>query len=266
MTWRPVPMLQIEALPAFTDNYIWMLQDVDRRLCAAVDPGDAGPVQAWLDARPDWRLTDILITHHHQDHVGGVDQLKRRYGATVHGPANERIPGRDNSLVDGQTIRILGNELQVIEVPGHTIGHIAYFHPDADEPWLLSGDTLFAAGCGRLFEGTADQMFNSLQRLSALPANTKVYCTHEYTLSNLRFARAVEPGNHDISRRFEEASQLRDTGRITLPSDLRTEKATNPFLRSAEPSVAAMAADISGSRLDTPEAVFAALRAWKDRF
>ncbi len=259
-------MLKIEALPAFTDNYIWMLQDVEHRLCVAVDPGDAGPVQEWLDARPDWRLTDILITHHHQDHVGGVEQLKGRYGATVHGPAAERIPGRDTALIDGQSIRILDKELQVIEVPGHTSGHIAYYHPDADEPWLLSGDTLFAAGCGRLFEGTADQMFASLQKLAALPASTKVYCTHEYTLSNLRFARAVEPDNQAVARRFEEATGLRDAGRITLPSDLRTEQATNPFLRSAEPSVAAAASKHTTSHLETPEAVFAALRAWKDNF
>lgn len=259
-------MLKIEALPAFTDNYIWMLQDVERRLCVAVDPGDAGPVQAWLDARPDWRLTDILITHHHHDHVGGVDQLKAKHGATVYGPASESIPGRDTALVDGQSIRILDNELQVIEVPGHTRGHIAYFHPDADEPWVLSGDTLFAAGCGRLFEGTPEQMFASLQRLAALPTSTKVYCAHEYTLSNLRFARAVEPNNQDIARRFEEATRLRDAGRITLPSDLRTELATNPFLRSGEPSVAAAATEHSNGQLDTQAAVFAMLRTWKDSF
>jgi hydroxyacylglutathione hydrolase len=259
-------MLKIEALPAFTDNYIWMLQDTERRLCVAVDPGDAAPVQAWMDARPDWHLTDILITHHHHDHVGGVEQLKTRYGATVYGPAAERIPARDNALVDGQCIYILDNELRVIEVPGHTSGHIAYFHPDPDEPWLLSGDTLFAAGCGRLFEGTAEQMFDSLQRLAVLPPSTKVYCTHEYTLSNLRFARAVEPDNQDVARRFEAATRLRDAGGITLPSDLRTEQATNPFLRSGEPAVAAAAARQTSRQLGTPEAVFAALRAWKDSF
>ncbi len=266
MTWRPVPMMQIEALPAFTDNYIWMLLDVERRLCVAVDPGDAGPVQAWMDEHPDWRLTDILTTHHHHDHVGGVEQLKGRYGATVYGPASERIPGRDNALVDGQNIRILDHELQVIEVPGHTSGHIAYFHGNADEPWLLSGDTLFAAGCGRLFEGTPDQMFTSLQRLAALPASTKVYCAHEYTLSNLRFARAVEPDNQAIAKRFEDVTQLRAAGRITLPSDLHTERATNPFLRSGEATVAAAATRHTSRQLDTPQAVFTALRAWKDSF
>jgi hydroxyacylglutathione hydrolase len=259
-------MLKIEALPAFTDNYIWMLQDAQRRLCAAVDPGDAGPVQAWLEAHPDWRLTDILVTHHHHDHVGGVQQLKTRHGAKVHGPATENIPVMDEALVDGQRILVLGHELEVIDVPGHTRGHIAYFHADTQEPWLLSGDTLFAGGCGRLFEGTAAQMFNSLQRLAALPMNTRVYCTHEYTLSNLRFAQAVEPDNPDIADRLEQIIRLREAKRITLPSDLRTEQATNPFLRSAEPAVASAASRHAGRPLGTAENVFAALRAWKDSF
>lgn len=259
-------MLKIEALPAFTDNYIWMIQDTQRRLCAAVDPGDAGPVQAWLEAHSDWRLTDILVTHHHHDHVGGVQQLKTTHGAKVHGPATENIPVMDEALVDGQRILVLGHELEVIDVPGHTSGHIAYFHADAQEPWLLSGDTLFAGGCGRLFEGTAAQMFNSLQRLAALPMNTRVYCTHEYTLSNLRFAQAVEPDNLDIADRLEQVIRLREAKRITLPSDLRTETATNPFLRSAEPAVAAAASRHADRPLGSPETVFAALRAWKDSF
>jgi len=259
-------MLKIDALPAFTDNYIWLLQDPEQRTCVAVDPGDAGPVQAWLDAHRDWRLTDILITHHHHDHVGGVLQLKERHGAKVHGPAEETIPGRDNALTDGQSIEVLGHRFEVIEVPGHTSGHIAYYHDDPKEPLLLSGDTLFAAGCGRLFEGTAAQMFSSLQRLAALPANTRIYCTHEYTLSNLRFAQAVEPDNPEIGERLEQVIRLRDAKRITLPSELRIEHATNPFLRSAEGAVAAAASRHAGRQLDTPENVFAALRAWKDSF
>ncbi|MEN2507886.1 hydroxyacylglutathione hydrolase [Stutzerimonas stutzeri] len=259
-------MLKIDALPAFTDNYIWLLQDPEQRTCVAVDPGDAGPVQAWLDAHHDWRLTDILITHHHHDHVGGVLQLKERHGANVHGPAAETIPGRDNALTDGQSIEVLGHRFEVIEVPGHTSGHIAYYHDDPEEPLLLSGDTLFAAGCGRLFEGTAAQMFSSLQRLAALPANTRIYCTHEYTLSNLRFAQAVEPDNPEIGERLEQVIRLRDAKRITLPSELRIEHGTNPFLRSAEGAVAAAASRHAGRQLDTPENVFAALRAWKDSF
>lgn len=264
LTWRPALMLKIDALPAFTDNYIWLLQDTQRQRCAVVDPGDATPVQLWLDAHPGWQLTDILVTHHHHDHVGGVQQLKAQYGAKVYGPAAEKIPALDQGLADGQRIRILEHDLEVIEVPGHTLGHIAYFHDDTDTPWLLSGDTLFAAGCGRLFEGTAAQMFASLQRLTALPARTLVYCTHEYTLSNLRFAQAVEPDNRDIARRFEQVTLLREAGQISLPSDLLTERATNPFLRCSEPTV--VTACQSQGRTETPEAVFAALRVWKDNF
>jgi len=259
-------MLQIDALPAFTDNYIWLLQDASRKECAVVDPGDCAPVSAWLDSHPGWKLTDILITHHHHDHVGGVQQLKTATGARVVGPANEKIPARDVALVEGQQVDVLGHKLQVIEVPGHTLGHIAYFHDDPQSPWLLSGDTLFAAGCGRLFEGTAEQMFDSLQRLASLPAQTRVYCTHEYTLSNLRFARAVEPSNPAIAERFAEATRLREANRITLPSDIRTELATNPFLRSNDTVVAAAASAYSQQPLDNPQAVFRALRAWKDRF
>lgn len=259
-------MLKIEALPAFSDNYIWMLQAPQQRRCVAVDPGDAGPVQAWLDAHPDWQLSDILITHHHPDHVGGVQQLKSRHGARVHGPAAENIPARDEALVHGQRIQVLDHLLEVIEVPGHTSGHIAYFHYDTQAPWLLSGDTLFAAGCGRLFEGTAHQMYESLQRLAALPEDTLVYCTHEYTLSNLRFAQAVEPDNREIAERLDQVRDLRAANRITLPSTLRTELATNPFLRCAEPPVTAAASKQADCQLVTPQDVFAALRAWKDRF
>lgn len=259
-------MLKIEALSAFSDNYIWLLQDPDKRLCAVVDPGEAGPVQAWLDAHQDWRLTDILVTHHHHDHVGGVEQLKAKHTARVYGPASENIPARDDALTDGQRIEVLGHTLTVIEVPGHTLGHIAYFHEDTETPWLLSGDTLFAAGCGRLFEGTPRQMFDSLQRLAALPPHTLVYCAHEYTLSNVRFALAVEPGNHKIARRFEKVTKLREAGQITLPSDLQTELDTNPFLRAAEPAVAAAASRHNGAALESADAVFGAVRAWKDRF
>lgn len=259
-------MLQIDALPAFTDNYIWLLQDASRKECAVVDPGDCAPVVAWLDDHPGWKLTDILVTHHHHDHVGGVQQLKTATGARVLGPANEKIPARDMALVEGQQVDVLGHRLQVIEVPGHTLGHIAYFHDSEQSPWLLSGDTLFAAGCGRLFEGTAEQMFDSLQRLASLPEQTRVYCTHEYTLSNLRFAQAVEPANPAIADRLAETTRLREANEITLPSDIRTELATNPFLRSTDTAVAAAASAYSQQPLDNPQAVFRALRAWKDRF
>lgn len=260
-------MLKIDALPAFTDNYIWLLQDTDTRRCAVVDPGDAAPALAWLQAHPDWKLDAILITHHHPDHVGGVERLKQAHGAVVFGPANEPIPARDQALADGDRFEVLGRELQVMEVPGHTLGHIAYFHHgDAEAPWLLAGDTLFAGGCGRLFEGTPEQMFASLERLAALPPETQLYCAHEYTLSNLRFARAVDPANERVQARLEEVERMRSAQQITLPSNIRAECATNPFLRAREAAVAEAAMRQAGRQLERPEQVFAALRAWKDGF
>ncbi|SHM42593.1 hydroxyacylglutathione hydrolase [Pseudomonas punonensis] len=257
-------MIKIEALSAFSDNYIWLLQDARHKRVAVVDPGDAAPVQAWLQQHADWTLSDILITHHHNDHVGGVEQLRSETGAHVCGPANENIPGRDQALVDGDRIEVLGLALQIIEVPGHTLGHIAFYQPD--HHWLFCGDTLFAAGCGRLFEGTPAQMHHSLQRLAALPDATLIYCAHEYTLSNLRFAVAVEPTNPAIAERFKQVEGWRQQGRISLPSDLATERATNPFLRAAETSVKEMIASREGRAISSETEVFAALRAWKDRF
>ncbi len=255
-------MIQISALPAFTDNYIWLLQDQHHQRCAVVDPGDAAPVVAWLQQHPGWVLSDILITHHHHDHVGGVEQLKQLSGATVYGPARENIPGRDVALDDQDRVSVLGCEFRVMSVPGHTLGHIAYYH----DGLLFCGDTLFAAGCGRLFEGTPEQMHQSLASLAALPAETQVYCTHEYTLSNLKFAQAVEPHNPDIAERLATVIQLREDGRMTLPSTLALEKLTNPFLRTAETSVKQKADERNGMDNPSQSAVFAALRAWKDKF
>lgn len=255
-------MIQISALPAFTDNYIWLLQDHATQRCAVVDPGDAAPVQAWLEDHPGWVLSDILVTHHHHDHVGGVQALKNATSATVHGPASENIPARDQALNDNDTVSVLGWDFDVYAVPGHTLGHIAYYHHGL----LFCGDTLFAAGCGRLFEGTPAQMHDSLSRLAALPEDTLVYCTHEYTLGNLKFAAAVEPGNPDIAARLEKVSRQRNEGIMTLPSTLALEKLTNPFLRTAETSVKQKADERNGQRNQTPSEVFAALRAWKDTF
>jgi hydroxyacylglutathione hydrolase len=257
-------MIKIDALPAFSDNYIWLLQDLEQRRCAVVDPGDAAPVQAWLAANPDWRLSDILITHHHFDHVGGIEQLKASTGARVSGPANENIPGRDSALREGEQIEVLGHRFVIYEVPGHTLGHIAYYQPE--QHWLFCGDTLFAGGCGRLFEGTAEQMYSSLSRLAALPEQTQVFCTHEYTLSNLRFAAAVEPGNTNIQQRLKQVRQWREAGQISLPSSIGLEQATNPFLRSEKPSVNACIAEREGPAQRSPAQVFAALRSWKDHF
>ncbi|WP_350597469.1 hydroxyacylglutathione hydrolase [Pseudomonas sp. 65/3-MNA-CIBAN-0223] len=255
-------MIQISALPAFTDNYIWLLQDHNTQRCAVVDPGDAAPVQAWLAAHPGWVLSDILITHHHHDHVGGVELLKSATDATVYGPASERIPARDVALKDNDRVSVLGWEFDVLAVPGHTLGHIAFYHHGL----LFCGDTLFAAGCGRLFEGTAEQMYTSLNRLAALPEDTLVYCTHEYTLSNLRFAVAVEPGNPHTVERLGKVTQMRESGIMTLPSTLSLEKLTNPFLRAGETSIKQKVDERSGADNSSPSAVFAALRAWKDKF
>ncbi|WP_347905874.1 hydroxyacylglutathione hydrolase [Pseudomonas purpurea] len=255
-------MIQISALPAFTDNYIWLLQDHRTQRATVVDPGDAAPVLAWLTAHPGWTLSDILVTHHHHDHVGGVEHLKAISGATVYGPASENIPARDVALQDNDQVNVLGWAFDVYAVPGHTLGHIAYYHHGL----LFCGDTLFAAGCGRLFEGTPRQMHDSLSRLATLPEDTLVYCTHEYTQSNLRFAQAVEPNNPDIAERVEKVRQLRESGRMTLPSTLALEKLTNPFLRTGETSVKEKVDERNGVDNRAPSEVFAALRAWKDKF
>ena len=258
-------MLTITALPAFNDNYIWLLQDPATQRCAAVDPGDANPVLQWLEDNPGWQLSDILITHHHRDHTGGIATLKQATGARVHGPELESIDGVDQQLADLQQLQVLDQTFTVYHVPGHTLGHIVYYLP-GEQPVLFSGDTLFLAGCGRIFEGTPSQMYHSLQRLAALPANTLVYCTHEYSLSNLKFAAAVEPDNAAISARIEEVSALREQDLISLPSTLADELATNPFLRCNEQQVITSAAEQSGKLPVGPVEVFAAIRAWKDNF
>ncbi|MHA6493206.1 hydroxyacylglutathione hydrolase [Pseudomonas borbori] len=257
-------MIKIDALPAFSDNYIWLLQDVERRRCAVVDPGDAAPVLAWLAGNPGWQLSDILITHHHFDHVGGIAELKAATGARVMGPANEKIPACDLALSEGHSVEVLDHALRVIDVPGHTLGHIAYYQ--ADQHWLFCGDTLFAGGCGRLFEGSPAQMHDSLGRLAALPDQTLVYCTHEYTLSNLRFAQAVEPANARLAERLREVTAWRAAGKISLPSTLELERATNPFLRCQEPAIVDTINEREGLRTRTSGEVFTQLRAWKDSF
>ncbi|MFP3517747.1 hydroxyacylglutathione hydrolase [Pseudomonas sp. SIMBA_077] len=259
-------MLQIDALPAFSDNYIWLLQDWTHKRCAVVDPGDATPVQEWLDQHPDWILSDILVTHHHFDHVGGVEQLHTLTGAKVWGPALENIPARAVALNDNDQINILGIEWRVLLVQGHTLGHIAYYHGGDSAPLLFCGDTLFAAGCGRLFEGTPEQMHHSLSRLATLPADTAVYCAHEYTQSNLRFAQAVEPNNQDIADRVVQVAAWRAKGKISLPSTIALELRTNPFLRVNETSVKEKADEWNKRDNKSPVAVFASLRNWKDNF
>ncbi|WP_447741774.1 hydroxyacylglutathione hydrolase [Pseudomonas laurentiana] len=256
--------LQVYPLEAFTDNYIWLLASNASKTCVVVDPGDAEPVIAWLSERPDWRLSDVLVTHHHSDHVGGLKTLKAATNCTIHGPLQESIPMRDHGVVHGDLIRVLDRWVNVLGVPGHTAGHLAYQLPQ--ERMLFSGDTLFSAGCGRLFEGTPAQMLTSLDALAALPGCTRVFCAHEYTVPNLRFALAVEPENLEIAQRLAEASVHRKAGLSTLPTTIAVEREINPFLRVRQENVIKAAEQYARAPITTPVACFSVLRAWKDNF
>ncbi len=257
-------MLDVRPIPAFRDNYIWLIRGTDPRAVAVVDPGDAGPVLAAL-AADGLELQAILATHHHADHVGGVPRLVTETGATVFGPGREQLPPVPiTRLCGGDRARLpaLALEFEVLDVPGHTAGHIAYYGHGA----LFCGDTLFSAGCGRLFEGTPEQMLASLDAFASLPEQTRVFCGHEYTLANLRFAMTVESGNSDIVDYVQKATALRASGRPTLPSTIGLEKRVNPFLRSRHENVKLSAERRAGRALPTPVAVFAEVRSWKDTF
>jgi len=251
-------MFEISFIPAFKDNYIWLLTRGNRAF--VVDPGDAAPVLARLE-RDGLTLEGILITHHHVDHQGGVADLVKRWQPSVFAPENESITGCTHPLSGGERIDVLGTEVAVMAVPGHTSGHLAYYAKGA----LFCGDTLFGAGCGRLFEGTPEQMSVSLQAIAALPDDTRIYCAHEYTEMNLRFAVAVEPNSSALRARQKSVSDLRAAGLPTVPSTLAEEKATNPFLRCAEEAV--IAAGMEHAAVDSSKtAIFAALRAWRNNF
>ncbi len=252
-------MLEIIRIPVLKDNYVWLLHS--GMTVAVVDPAVEGPVVAELD-RTGRRLTHILNTHHHNDHVGANLALKARYGCKIVGPLADRnrIPGIDLALAEGDAITLGDATAKVFDVPGHTRGHIAFWF--ADEKALFCGDTLFALGCGRLFEGTPDQMWNSLLKLRAMPDETLVCCAHEYTQSNARFAVTADPGNARLAARAAEIDAMRAKGEATVPSLLGVEKATNPFLRADDPALAA-AYGLAGR---DPVTVFAAIRAAKDRF
>jgi hydroxyacylglutathione hydrolase len=256
-------VMNLTALPAFADNYIWMIDDGARAI--VVDPGEPGPVAEALDARR-LELAAILMTHHHADHVGGVDALRPRLRGPVFGPATERVPQPSIACKEGDTAEALGLTFEVLDIPAHTAGHIAYFSREgAGEPIVFCGDTMFSAGCGKLFEGTAAQMYGSLGKLAQLPDATRVCCGHEYTLSNLRFALAVEPHNQEIARHYEHCQALRAAGQPTLPSTVGLERRINPFLRCGEPAVVA-AARAHGATSNSGSDVLAALRTWKNEF
>ena len=264
-------LLHVWPIPAFEDNYIWCIHDGDCAL--VVDPGDASPVLRYLE-QEKLTLTGILITHHHADHTGGILQLLKSLGSSipVYGPIGNNIPGRTQVAIEGDKFEISAPRIsfEVHEVPGHTLSHIAYFanmQANVVEPMLFCGDTLFASGCGRLFEGTPTQLSQSLAKFIALPKNTLVYCTHEYTLSNIRFALAVEPNNANLITWAQTAKALRAQNLPTLPTTIGQELQVNPFMRCDQKEVIESALEVSGEKsLPSPAHVLAVIRAWKDRF
>ncbi|MCX9157084.1 hydroxyacylglutathione hydrolase [Niveibacterium sp. 24ML] len=253
--------MQIVPLSAFSDNYIWAI--VAQGRCVVVDPGDARPVEGFLKTQ-GLVLDAILITHHHGDHAGGIGALCSTSAVPVYGPAHEAIAGISHPVQGGDSLTLLDGALplSVLDVPGHTAGHIAYVTPGA----VFCGDTLFSAGCGRLFEGSPAQMHQSLATLAALPDDTALYCAHEYTLANLRFATAVEPGNPDIAAYTVQCQAQRAADTSTLPSSIGLEKRVNPFLRCSTPAVRHAAEGFAEAPLPDTTAVFAALRRWKNEF
>jgi hydroxyacylglutathione hydrolase len=266
MTSQAREDLSVLTVPAFNDNYLWVIHDGVH--AAVVDPGDAGPIRDALAAHK-LTLTAILLTHHHADHIGGVPILLAEHSVPVFGPRNDGIEGITQALGEGDRFAVPGLNLEfdVLEVPGHTLGHIAYVRRTAGAHWLFCGDTLFAGGCGRLFEGTPAQMADSLAKLAALPDDTLVYCAHEYTVSNLKFAQAVEPDNQGLALRMRDATARRGTRLPTVPSTIGLERGTNPFLRTTEPGI--VNSLVQAGRLKegaSPVETFAALRAWKNVF
>ncbi len=255
-------MLNISPITAFSDNYIWLLSSKKSTSAVVVDPGDALPVIVALEQQ-DLELSAILITHHHVDHTGGIRRLLMHYpSATVYGPTGEHIPAIDQPLKEGDRVCLedLGVNFDVLDVPGHTAGHITYFGAGA----LFCGDALFSVGCGRLFEGTPEQMSASLAKIAALPQDTKVYCAHEYTLDNIGFAKWVEPDNPELLAREDEANAQRQRGEPTLPSSLGQELRVNPFLRTHIPQVKQAAEQFADRELDSVAEIFGAVREWKD--
>ncbi|MEX1197250.1 MAG: hydroxyacylglutathione hydrolase [Pseudohongiellaceae bacterium] len=260
---------EIIPVPAFTDNYIWLIREPDGPLTWIVDPGDAVPVLERLTS-DGLQAAGILLTHHHPDHTGGVDELLARFDIPVYGPRSRRIPQVTRPLAEGDSVTVLGHRATIIEVPGHTLDHIAFHFPMTETPgaapMLFCGDTLFAGGCGRLFEGDPEMMHDSLSRLAALSPDSRVYCAHEYTRANLVFASAAEPENAALQQRLASVEQLRAENRITLPSTLSTELRTNPFLRCHSPVIVQQLTERLGSPPQGEVETFAALRQWKDNF
>jgi hydroxyacylglutathione hydrolase len=256
-------MLSIIPIPAFKDNYIWLLINNKNQHAIIADPGDATPVIKQLETM-GLILSAILITHHHADHCGGLDILTRQFSIPVYGPEAENIIHVNQPVREGNTVTIPHCDISfsVLDIPGHTRGHIAYYSPGM----VFCGDTLFTAGCGRLFEGTAEQMYHSLSKLCQYPDDTLIYCGHEYTSANLQFAQAVEPTNNDILERIKATNSLRLQGLPSVPAPLALEKRTNPFLRCQVKEVIEAAEKQAGNSLNNPVSVFSTLRNWKNSF
>lgn len=257
-------MFNVTPIPAFNDNYIWALTIPNTKEVAVIDPGDADVVNHYLQAN-ELQLTTILVTHHHHDHTGGVTQLRQAHAAKVYGPANSPFEDISHTLNDGNQIELLGQSLTIRAVPGHTLDHISYYC-SGTTPQVFCGDTLFLAGCGRLFEGTPEQMHHAMAYFNSLPDNTQIYCTHEYSLANLAFAAAVEPANQQIATAIEHCTQQRAANQPTLPTTIGMEKQINPFLRCHFATVKHAAETFMGTELSSEVEVFAAIREWKNQF
>ncbi len=257
-------MLKVTPIAAFNDNYIWVIQNPGSALVAVVDPGDAQAVQAYLNEKK-LVLAAILVTHHHPDHTGGIKQLVEQHAIPVYGPANSPCQDITHPLHDGDHCLILNTAFDIKHVPGHTLDHISYYNP-TEQGSLFCGDTLFLAGCGRLFEGTPTQMLHAMKYFAQLPDDTKVYCTHEYSLANLAFATAVEPDNQSIVDLTEACQRTRLANKPTLPSSIGQEKLINPFMRTHHTSLVSAAEHRAGRALSSEDEVFAQIRLWKDEF
>lgn len=255
--------IQIVPISAFKDNYIWCLINKNTKHCLVIDPGEGKPVLTQLN-RLDLSLDAILITHHHWDHTNGIRSILKSHSVPVYGPAKEKIVGMTQAVEQGDKIELANWPIsfKVMAIPGHTLGHIAYY----GNRLLFCGDTLFTGGCGRLFEGTAEQMLDSLTRLAQLPDKTQIYCGHEYTLANLHFAQEVEPNNPHIKKRLEKTRELRQKNLASVPSLLEEERLTNPFLRCDQPDIIQRIEKRTGRKFSSPVAVFTYLRQWKNNF